>query len=119
MPSENRTIVERYMDGFNRADHAQILSCLREDVEWIMPGAFHHTGKPAFDREIDNPGFTGTPSITVTTIVEEGDVVVAEGTVRSLRATGAPFQAAFCDVFVMRDGKIARLTSYVLETPAT
>jgi ketosteroid isomerase-like protein len=48
----NKRTIERYIDGFNRSDHAQILSCLSDDVEWIMPGAFHVTGKEAFDREM-------------------------------------------------------------------
>ena len=52
--SANKRTVERYIDGFNRSDHAQILSCLSDDVEWVMPGAFHVIGKEAFDREIEN-----------------------------------------------------------------
>ena len=43
--SANKLTVERYIDGFNRSDHAQILSCLSEDVEWLMPGTFHVTGR--------------------------------------------------------------------------
>jgi hypothetical protein len=31
--SENKKIVERYMDGFDKSDHEQILSCLTNDVE--------------------------------------------------------------------------------------
>jgi hypothetical protein len=30
--SENKTTVERYMDGFNTSDHALILSCLTDDI---------------------------------------------------------------------------------------
>ena len=30
--SENKKTVEKFMDGFNKADHQQILSCLTE--EW-------------------------------------------------------------------------------------
>jgi hypothetical protein len=52
--TENKKAVERYIDGFKKSDHAQILSCLTDDVEWIMPGAFHHVGKAAFDGEIEN-----------------------------------------------------------------
>jgi ketosteroid isomerase-like protein len=49
--TENKKTVERYLDGFNKSDHRQILSCLTEDVEWEMPGAFHLVGKQAFDKE--------------------------------------------------------------------
>ncbi|MGH8435156.1 MAG: hypothetical protein ACRERX_11890, partial [Pseudomonas sp.] len=48
------------------SDHAQILSCLTDDVEWEMPGAFHLVGKDAFDNEIENDAFVGSPTITIT-----------------------------------------------------
>jgi hypothetical protein len=50
-------------------------------------------------------------------MTEENDVVVAEGTVRSARKVGDALNALFCDVFVMRDAKIAHLTSYLMEVP--
>ncbi len=55
--TENKKAVERYMDGFNKPDDELILSCLTEDVEWAMPGAFHLVGKDAFDKEIENDAF--------------------------------------------------------------
>jgi hypothetical protein len=39
------------MEAFTRSDHAEILFCLTEDVEWVMPGAFHLVGTSAFDKE--------------------------------------------------------------------
>jgi uncharacterized protein len=113
--SENKQTIERYMDGFRKSDHAQILACLTDDVEWVIPGAFHLVGKEAFDREIENEAFVGSPSITITRMVEEADVVVAEGTVRTERRDGGFLHLAICDVFVMKDARIARLTSYLAE----
>jgi ketosteroid isomerase-like protein len=113
--SANKRTVEKYMDGFRRSDHQQVLSCLTDDVEWVIPGAFHIKGKDAFDKEIENPAFVGSPVITVTRLTEEGDVVVAEGSVRSARRDGGSLHAVFCDVFEMRDAKIRRLISYLME----
>jgi uncharacterized protein len=109
----NKETVETYLDGFRKSDHEQILSCLTDDVEWEMPGVFHRVGKDAFDSEIENEGFVGSPTITVTRMVEEDDVVVAEGAVRHEREEGQPLNAMFCDVFVMAGGRIERLTSYM------
>ena len=81
--TENKKIVQRYMEGFNKSDHKQILSCLTEDVEWILPGIFHHIGKDAFDKEIENPAFEGKPVIVVARAIEENNVVITEGTVRA------------------------------------
>ena len=113
----NKQTVRKYMEAFNRTDHAAILSCLTEDVEWVIPGAFHTQGKEAFDREIESDAFVGSPTIHVTRMTEEGDVVVAEGTVRSAKKNGSMLNAVFCDVFVLRGAKIAHLTSYLMELP--
>ena len=113
--SENKTTIDRYIDGFRNGDHAQVLSCLAEDVEWEVPGAFRIAGKAAVDKEIENPAFTGRPTITTSRMIEEDDVVVTEGTVQTQRVSGEVLTLRFCDVFVMRDGKIRQLISYLME----
>lgn len=113
--SLNKRTVEKYIDGFNKSDHAQILSCLADDVEWIMPGTFHLTGKQAFDREIENDAFTGRPVVTITRMVEEDDVVIAEGTVRAEWKAGGFLNAVYCDAFEMENGRIRRLISYLVD----
>jgi ketosteroid isomerase-like protein len=110
--SPNKETVERYIDGFNRSDHDQILSCVTDDVEWVMPGAFQLAGRDAFDGEIENPATPGTPMVKVTRTIEEGDVVVAEGTVRAGFKDGGLLNAVFCDVFEMENARIKRLTTY-------
>jgi ketosteroid isomerase-like protein len=104
------------MDAFRRSDHAAILSCLTDDVEWRIPGGFHVRGKEAFDGEIESPEFVGSPAIAVTRLIEDGDVVVAEGSARAQRRDGRSVTFAFCDVFEMQGGKIRRLVSYLMET---
>ena len=104
--SDNKDVVRTYIDGFNKSDHAQILACLTEDIRWTVFGAFRLQGKEAYDAEIENPAFTGSPSITITRMVEEDDVVMAEMTLEAQRATGETMRAAMGEVFVMRDGKI-------------
>ena len=113
--TENKKTVASYMEGFNKSDHEQILACLTEDVEWEMPGAFHLVGKEAFDKEIENEAFVGKPIVTTTRMVEEDDVVVAEGHVRAKKKDGGFLNAVFCDVFVMSNARIRRLTSYLTE----
>ena len=113
--SPNKQTVQRYMDAFTRTDHAEILSCLTDDVEWLLPGVFHLRGKEAFDKEIENDTFVGSPTITITRLTEEHDIVVAEGIVYSAKRGGGVLHAVFCDVFVMREAKIKQLTSYLME----
>ena len=113
--SENKRTVDRYMAGFRISDHAAILSCLTEDVEWEIPGMFHSKGKAAFDKEIENDAFVGRPDIVVTRMIEEDDVVVAEGSVRAQKRDGSAVRLRFCDVFLMDAGKIKRLISYLTD----
>lgn len=113
--SANKETVEKYMEGFRRSDHAMVLSCLTDDIEWSMPGAFHITGKDAFDKEIESDCYVGSPAIDVSRLTEENDVVVAEGTVRSVRKEGGTLTCVFCDILTLRDGKICHITSYVVE----
>jgi ketosteroid isomerase-like protein len=113
--SENKKVVERYMEAFAMSDHAEVLSCLAEDVEWEVPGSFHIKGKADFDLEIENAAFEGSPAITITRIVEDDNVVVVEGSVHQHRTGGGVLNLRFCDVFVLSDEKIARLVSYLME----
>lgn len=115
--SENKKTVERYMEAFAVSDHAEVLACLTDDVEWEVPGSFHVKGKESFDFEIENPEFVGRPAITITRLLEDGNIVVAEGSVHQHRRNGGVLDLRFCDVFVMREGRIAKLVSYLMETP--
>lgn len=113
--TQNKKTVETYMAAFRQSDHVGVMATLTDDVEWVLPGAFHLTGKAAFDKEMENPAFTGKPDIRVTRLVEEKDVVVAEGTVRAEKSQGGFLDLVFCDVFEMRGGKIRKLISYLME----
>ena len=110
----NKQIIEKYMDGFRTSDHEKILSCLTEDVIWEMPGVYSHFGKEEFDKEIENENFIGSPTIQVFRLVEENDIVIAEGAVQGKFKNGNLLNAVFCDVFHMENGKIKRLTSYLM-----
>jgi ketosteroid isomerase-like protein len=110
--SLNKETIRKYIEGFNKNDHAQILSCLTDDIEWVMPGNFHLTGKDAFDKEIENDVFTGSPTVKITRITEENDVVIAEGTVRVAWKHGGFLNAVFCDAFEMENTRIKRLITY-------
>ncbi len=48
-------------------------------------------------------------------MVEENNIVIAEGAVQCAKKGGGTLDAVFCDVFKMHKGKIKRLTSYLME----
>ena len=110
----NERTVHDYIEGFRRGDHARVLACLTDDIEWVMPGMFQARGLREFENHIVSEGFRPNPDIVITRVIESGDVIVAEGRVRTERTDGAVVNLLFCDVFEMRDGRIAKLTSYLM-----
>lgn len=117
--SENKKTVETYMNAFEKGDRIKVLSCLTDDVVWILPGVFHLKGKKEFEGEIRNDAFQGDPEITVTRMTGENDIVIAEGSVRAQKKSGDFINLAFCDVFEMQNGKIQSLISYLMEIKET
>jgi uncharacterized protein len=113
--SAKKDVVRRYIDGFRKSEHEQILSCLTEGIEWTVFGAFRLEGKDAYDAEIENPAFTGSPRIEIDRMVEEGNVVMAEMTLEAQRADGEPMRAAMGEVFVFDGDLIAERRAYVIE----
>src|SRR4051794_41915222 len=100
--SRNIEIVNAYLDGFRKNDHEQILSCLTDDIEWTVFGAFHLAGKDAYDKAIDGaPEFIDPPELDVVRMVEQGDVVMAELTGRVRRAAGGEMGLFLAGGFVL------------------
>ena len=112
--STRKEAVERYFEGFRRSDHAGILALLTDDVVWDLPGFRHLEGKEAFDDEIENPDFEGSPKLTVDRLIEEGDAVVAIGTGEGRHKVNGPFRFAYCDVFTFKEKLIANVASYLV-----
>lgn len=100
--SANKKTVETYMSAFEKGDRLNVLSCLADDVVWILPDIFHLKGKKEFEGEIRNDAFQGDPEIKVTRMTEENNVVIAEGSVRTQKKSGEFINLAFCDVFEMQ-----------------
>jgi len=114
--SRNTDTVERYLDGFRTGDHEQILSCLTDDIEWTVFGAFRLTGQEAYDKAIDGaPEFIDPPELELVRIVEQGDVVMAELSGTVTRAAGGEMRMSMAEVFVMQNGKIAERRAWVIE----
>jgi ketosteroid isomerase-like protein len=110
-----KRVVEDYIEGFRAGDHAKILACLTDDVTWEMPPDFKLSGRAAFDGAIENDASPGLPDIQLTRLIEDGEVVVAEGAVQASLEAGGRIDALFCDVFQFRGDKICRLVTYQVD----
>ncbi|WP_240478100.1 nuclear transport factor 2 family protein [Flavobacterium sp. ABG] len=119
MMSVNKETIEEYMNAFKVSDHETVLACLTDDIVWEMPGIYQHVGKEAFDKEIENENFIGSPTIQIIKLIEENNIVIAEGAVQGMMKNGNILDAVFCDVFEMEKGKIKKLTSYLMSKNAS
>lgn len=115
--SSHKEIVETYFEGFRRSDHAMILALLTDDVKWDLPGFRHLVGKEAFDGEIENEAFDGSPTLVIDRIFEDGNVVIAIGTGAGALKGGQRFQFAYNDIFTFRGDLIERVESYLVQLP--
>ena len=111
--SDQKATIDRYMQGFRESDHAVILDCLTEDVVWEIKGHTTLTGKEAFDGEIANDAFEGSPVLTVERTIEDGNVVAVNGTGEGTMKTGQVFRFAFCTIFTFAGEKVGRVESFI------
>ena len=106
----NKQIVE----ALDSADKSKLRGLLADDVEWVewadgvpATGAIQR-GKEAYIGNYCDDVLTRTS----TRLVEEGNTVVAEGTVRVTKKDGRTFTVRYCNIFELANGKVKRKSSY-------
>lgn len=113
--SARKNVVETYIEGFRRSDHAMVLGCLADDVVWEIYGQTTIAGKDAFDAAIENDAFIGSPELTLHRLVEEDDTVVAVGSGRMMPRAGDPVNFVFTEVFSFTGDLVHRLETFHID----
>jgi len=112
-------LLKKLGKGFNAGDVAAVLECVTDDFEWILAGgpeAPH--GKIVRGREAVAATITARareiPELrfSETDLIYAGDRVVGTYRVTGRYSDGRRIDARGCDIYVIRDGKIARKDSY-------
>ena len=60
--------------------------------------------------------YTEPPMFSVTNVIAEGDFVVALGTILTKNEDGQAVPSAYCDVWRFRQGMIAELQAFVIQS---
>jgi uncharacterized protein len=110
--ASHKAVVEEYIDGFRRTDHAAILGCLTDDVVWVLHGYRTLHGRDAFDAEIENDAAVGSPTLNLDRLIEEGDTVVAVGNGEMTLKEAGPVRFVFTEVFTFTGERISRLETF-------
>jgi len=110
--ASHKGVVEAYIEGFRQVDHATILACLTDDVEWVIHGHRTLQGKAAFDGEIESGATVGGPTLVIDRMVEEGDIVVAVGHGDMTLRDGGPVPFVFTEVFTFDGDRMRRLETF-------
>ena len=106
--------IHTYFDGFRESDHAKILALLTDDVIWDIYGHQHLEGKAAFDGEIENDAFVGSPELTIVRLIEEGDTIAVPHVGTGELRDGGQFHFAATTIFTFDGDLIAHVESYVV-----
>ena len=83
-------------------------------MEWTFVGERTLQGKEAVRRYV-NATYLRPPRFTVDRLIAEGDFVTAIGEIAIVDATGRVARSAYCDVWRLREGKLAELRAFVVE----
>ena len=116
--SPHKKVIESYIEGFRRTDHAQILSCLADDIVWQLHGHKTVRGKAAFDAEIENDFFEGQPALEIFRMIEEGDAVAVTGGGHVTKKGGEQMDFVFSEVFHFAGNLVSRLETFHVWTSA-
>jgi len=117
MPQHNRDILQRANACIERGDIEGFLAFCADDIVWTAVGEAPLRGKEAVRRWMET-AYAPPPQFTVSEMFEEGDRLAALGEIEVRDASGRTATHAYCDVWRVRDGRLAELQAFVV-APAT
>ena len=117
MSDEHKAILNRANAANKRGDYEGFLAHCTEDVVWEFVGERTLRGKQAV-RQYMVDTYRQPPRFTTDRLIAEGDSVIALGQIELPDASGRPVRYAYCDVWRIRDGKLAELQAFVVEMKA-
>lgn len=113
--SNNKSVLERANAAVTRGDYEVFMSFCTDDTLWTFVGDRVLRGKEAVRQWMTEAYKQGPPELTVDNLIAEGEFVTAVGTVTTKDEDGKATRYAYCDVWRVRDDKLAELQAFVIE----
>lgn len=117
----SKAIIEQYYKAFNAGDAEEMLALVTDDVEHFVNEGEMRKGRALFAEFCSHMGVSYREELRDIVIFCEGDRAAAEFTVHGTylqtdpglpEATGQTYVLPAGSFFTLRDGKIARVTTY-------
>lgn len=115
MSTMNKQTLEKANAAITQGDFEGFLALCTEDTVWTFEGDRTLRGK-AEVREWLHATYKTLPQFSVQHMIAEDDFVVAIGEITLKDRDGHTVENAYCDVWRFRDGKLAQLRAFVVET---
>ncbi|MGO4293010.1 nuclear transport factor 2 family protein [Chitinophaga sp. RAB17] len=115
MTRNNKTILEKANAAITEGNYEEFLSFCTEDTVWTFVGDRVLQGKEAV-RQYMATAYVEPPKFMVENLIAEGEYVTAIGQISMKDEEGIMVDYAYCDVWRFRDGKMAELKAFVIET---
>lgn len=109
---QNKQIVQQFTDYLYK-NNALAFSVLSDDVYVSWPGMGEIQGKENVTHFFEQNVPDKIVSKTIHHLVAEGNTVMGDGVI-VFEKSGATQTAHFADIYEIMDGKIAKLTSYIV-----
>jgi uncharacterized protein len=111
----NKEILEKGNAAITKGEFEGFLALCTDDTLWTFEGDRTLKGKAAV-REWMATTYKELPKFRVDRMIGEGDFVAAMGEITMKDEQGKATRHAYCDVWRFREGKMAELRAFVVET---
>jgi uncharacterized protein len=117
MDLNNKAILEKANAAVSEGDNEGFLAFCTNDTEWTFVGDQILRGKEAV-RQYMATAYVEPPKFMVENMIAEGEFVTAIGKISMKNEKGRMADYSYCDVWRFRDGRMAGLKAFVIETGA-
>ncbi|GAB3171191.1 hypothetical protein GCM10027291_23920 [Telluribacter humicola] len=114
MTESIKAILEKANAAIIEGDHEGFLAFCTDDTEWTFIGDITLRGKEAV-RQWMATAYVEPPKFNVENLIAGGDYVTALGTISMKDENGKEADYSYCDVWRIRDGKMAELKAFVIK----
>ncbi|CAA2110149.1 nuclear transport factor 2 family protein [Variovorax paradoxus] len=114
MSETHKAILQKANEAITRGDYEGFLAFCTEDTRWTFVGETVLDGKQAV-REWMAATYKEPPRFEVHRLIADGDSLAAVGEITLKDETGKATRSAYCDVWRLRDGKLADLQAFVVD----